>query len=114
MDRSVGSARDWRLRLVECGQYIGRVAFGLDLLPRLCDPSLRIHEEGAPGGPLVRLAVVVLLDPGPVGLGGLVILVGEEQERQAELLAEGSLALRALGTDAPDVRAAFGDRVVGV
>src|SRR6476661_3469569 len=40
--------------------------------------------------------------------------VGEKREREAELLGERALAGAALGTDAPDVRAAFDDRVVGV
>ena len=64
--------------------------------------------------PHVRLAVVLLLDPRAVGLGDLVLLVGKERERQLELLAERPLARRALRADAPHVRAALDDRLVGV
>src|SRR5690349_1845659 len=42
------------------------------------------------------------------------VLVGEQRERQAELLRESALRLCALGADAPDVRAALDDRLVGV
>ena len=59
-------------------------------------------------------AVLVLLDPRSVGLGRLVPLVGQEQERQLELLAEPALAGGALRADAPDVRAALVDRLVPV
>src|SRR4029079_14049470 len=62
----------------------------------------------------VRPPVVLLEDPRAVGLGELVILVGEERERQAELLAEGALALGSLRAHAPHVRAAFVDGLVGV
>src|SRR4029453_7830800 len=43
-----------------------------------------------------------------------VVLVGEQRERQAELLREGPLRFGALRADTPDVRAAFDDRLVGV
>ena len=51
-----------------------------------------VDEERRPRGAPVGLAVVLLLDPRAVGLGGLVVDVGEEGERQVELLAERPLA----------------------
>src|SRR5690349_6140929 len=90
------------------------MSFGLDLLPDSRDPSRWVDEEGAARGSHVGLAVVLLLDPRAVGLGRLMILVGEEREGEAELLGELALAGGALGTDAPDVRATFRDRLVRV
>ena len=87
---------------------------GFDLRPDPGDPPVRVDEERRPRRAPVRLAVVLLLDPRAVGLGDLVLDVGEERERQAELLAECALARGALRADAPDVRAALDDRLVGV
>ena len=68
---------------------------------------VRVDQERRPGGAPVRLAVVLLLDPRAVRLGDRVVLVGEERERQAELLAERALAVGALRADPPDVGAAL-------
>src|SRR5215208_5368960 len=102
------------LGLVECRENLGRVALGLHLRPDPCNPSLRIDEERRARRAPVGLAVVVLLDPRAVGLGDGVIRVGQEHERETELLAERLLARCALGTDPPDVGAALVDRFVRV
>ena len=103
-----------RLFLVEGREHLGGVALRLDLRPGPRDPPVRVDEERPPGGAPVGLAVVLLLDPRPVGLGDLVVDVGEEGERQVELLAERLLLAPRLRADAPDVRAALVDRLVGV
>src|SRR5439155_20594720 len=108
------SASDCGLSRVEGCQDVGRVAFGLDLLPGSGDASLGIDEERPARSPHVGPAVVLLLDPRAVGLGDLVVGVGQEAEGEAELLAERSLARGALRADPPDVRAALGDRVARV
>ena len=48
---------------------------------------------------------VVLLDPDAVLLGGLVVGVGEERERQVVLLLELDMGLLVVGADAEDDRA---------
>src|ERR671919_261634 len=92
-----------RLELVERGHDLRGVALRLDLRPDAGDAALRVDEERRPGRTHVRAAVVVLLDPRPVGLRRLVPLVGEERERQSELLAEVTLAGSALRADPPYV-----------
>ena len=73
------------------------MALRLDLRPDPGDPAVRVDQERRPGGAPVRLAVVLLLDPRAVGLGDRVRLVGEERERQVELLAEGALGAAPCG-----------------
>ena len=90
------------------------MAFGLDLGPGARDAAVRIDQERAAGDAPVGLAVVLLLDPAAVGVGDGMVLVGQQRERQAELLAEGALAGRSLRADAPDVGAALVDGLVGV
>src|SRR4051794_3849317 len=67
-----------RLLLVERGQDLGRVALRLDLRPDAGDPAGGVDEEGRPGRTPVFLAVVLLLDPGAVGLRDVVVDVGEQ------------------------------------
>ena len=86
-----------RLELVERGEDLGRVALRLDLWPDAGDPAVRPDQERGPRRAPVGLAVVLLLDPRAVGVGDRVVLVGEQRERQLELLAEGALAGRTLG-----------------
>ena len=90
------------------------MAFCLDLRPDARDPAVRIDQERGAGRTPVGLPVVLLLDPGAVPVRDRVILVREQREREAELLAERTLAGRALGADAPHVGAALGDGLVGV
>ena len=99
-----------RLELVEGREDLRRVALGLDLRPDPRDPAVGIDQERGAADAHVRLAVVLLLDPRAVGLGDRVVLVGQQRERQAELLAERALAGGALRADAPDLGAALGDR----
>jgi hypothetical protein len=95
-------------------QDVSRVALGLDLWPGPRDATLGIDEERRSGGAPVLLPVPVLLDPRAIGVGDIVLGVGEEREGESELLAERPLAGGALRTDAPDIRAALDDRVVRV
>ena len=90
------------------------MTLGLDLGPDPRDPTVRIDQERRPRRAHVGLAVVLLLDPRPVGLGDRVALVGEQRERQVELLAEGALARGSLRADAPDVGATLVDGRVAV
>ena len=103
-----------RLLVVELGEHLRGVALGLDLGPGPDDAALGVDEERGPRRAPVGLAVVLLLDPRAVRLGGLVRLVGEQDERQVELLAERLLARGALRADAPDVGAAVLERLVGI
>ena len=80
---------------------------GLTFGQTVRDPAVGIDQERRPRRAPVRLAVVLLLDPRAVGLGDRVVLVGEEGERQVELLAERPLAGGALRADAPHVGAAL-------
>ena len=98
-----------RLRGVQDGQDIGGMALRLDLRPGVGDPPVRTDEERGPRHAPVRLSVVLLLDPGAVCLGDRVVGIGQQRERQPELLAEGALAVGALRADPPDVRAALRD-----
>src|SRR5689334_21317816 len=102
------------LQLVERRQHVRGVTLGLHLRPGPGDPAIGVHEERPPRRSHVRLAVVLLLHPRAVRVGDLMILVREQRERQAELLAELALATGTLRTDAPDIRAALMDRVVRV
>src|SRR4029078_11163169 len=90
------------------------MTLGLDLPPDSRDAAIGVDEERPSGRAHVRLAVVLLLDPGAVRLRHLVVFVGEQRERQPELLGEFPLADGALWTDAPDVRTSLRDLVVGV
>ena len=103
-----------RLQLVERGEDLRRVALRLDLRPDAGDAAVRPDQERGPCHAPVGLAVVLLLDPRAVGVGDRVVLVGEQRERQLELLAEGALAGRTLGTDPPDVGAALVDGLVPI
>ena len=73
-----------------------------------------IDQEGRPRRSHVRLAVVLLLDPGPVRLDGHAGLVGEQRERQVVLRGERLLARGTLRTDAPHIRLAPGKALVVV
>src|SRR5258706_10840481 len=113
-ERSAGGACAGGLGRIERRDHLGRMALRLDLWPRPRDAAVRVDEECRPGDAHVRPAVVLLLDPRAVRLGDRVVRVGEEEERQAELLAKGPLALGALRTDPPDVCAALVDGLIGV
>src|SRR5437667_12157042 len=90
------------------------MSFCLDLRPDVRDAPFRIDEEGDPSGAHVRLAVILLLDPRPVSPGNLVLLVGEEGEREPELGPEGGLAACSLRAHAPHDRPKILDGVVRV
>src|SRR6186997_383670 len=109
-----GSRRVGRLELVQHRDDVRRVAFRLDLGPNAGDAAGGVDQERRPGHSPVGLAVVLLLDPRTVGVGDRVVLVGEERERQLELLTEGALARRPLWADAPDVGTALVDRLVAI
>src|SRR5262249_1052832 len=113
-DSSRGLAGDRVLSRVEGGDHLGGMTLRLDPGPAPGNPAVGVDEERASGDAPVRLAVVLLLDPRPVGVGDGVVGVGEESEWQAELLAEAAVARCALGADPPDVRAALVDRLVRV
>ena len=73
-----------------------------------------VDDEGAPGDSHRLLAVHVLLPPGAVFLGDLVIDVGQERERQFVFQAEGLVAFGGVGADAQDHGLVLGQRGLGV
>src|SRR6476661_3582392 len=87
---AAGSRRVGRLELVQHRDDVRRVAFRLDLGPDTSDAAVGVDQERGPGHAPVGLAVVLLLDPRAVCVGDRMVLVGEERERQLELLAEGA------------------------
>src|SRR6478735_9312330 len=103
-----------RLELVEHREHVGGMTLGLHLRPDARDATLRIDQERPPRRAPVGLAVVLLLDPRAVFLGDGVVDVGEQGERQVELLAEGALGCAPLRADTPHVRAALMDGRVAV
>src|SRR4051812_20347599 len=109
-----GARRVRRLGLVERRDDLCRLTLGLDLRPDARDVAVPPDQESGPCHPPVGLAVVLLLDPRAVRLSDRMVLVGQERERQFELLAERALAGRSLGADAPDVGAALVDGLVAV
>src|SRR5690554_4003319 len=92
----------------------GDVAGGLDVAVLPLDLPVGADHEGGADDPLVLLAVVLLLPPHPEGLGERVVLVRQEGEGQAFLLAELGIALRGVGTDSDDLVAGGEEVVVGV
>src|SRR5436190_1722749 len=113
-ERSAGGSRAGGLGRIERRDHLGGMALRLDLRPGSRDAAVRVDQERRPGDAHVGPAVVLLLDPRAVRLGDRVVRVGEEEERQSELLAEGPLALGALRADPPDVSTALVDGLVGV
>src|SRR3954452_3480902 len=91
-ERPGASARRRGALLFEGLENFSGVAFRRNLRPDTRNAAGGDHEERRPRRPPVRLAVIVLLDPRAVRLGDLVVLVGEQRERQVELLAERLLA----------------------
>src|SRR5688572_19658346 len=76
------------------------VARGVHLLEDVRDAPIATNEERRPFYAHVRLAVVFLLLPHPVPLGHGVIRVGQQRERQLELLLELRLCGDGVGTHA--------------
>src|SRR5512141_112888 len=79
-------------QLVERLQDGGGMTLGLDLRPDARDPPVWGDQERRADDPPVAASIVQLLAPGPVGVGGVMTLVGQQGERELELLPEGALA----------------------
>src|SRR6266576_634924 len=109
-----GSRGSRRLELVQRRDDLRGVALGLDLRPDPRDPAVGTDEERRPRRAPVGLPVVLLLDPRAVRLGDGVALVGEQRERQLELLAEGAFAGGPLRADPPHVGPTLVDGLVAV
>ncbi len=78
----------------------GRI--GLDVVLREHDRAVLVDHERAADDAHRRLAVVLLLAPGAVGLGHRVILVGEQPEAERVLVAELRVRRGRVGRDAED------------
>src|SRR5688572_19667646 len=99
MDEAVSGGRSVRLR-IERRQHLGRVPLRLDLLEHVRDAPRRVDDERGAEDAVVLAAVHRLLAPDAVGLGDRVVLVGEQRERQRELVAKLPVRRDAVGRDA--------------
>src|SRR5690606_2249060 len=90
------------------------MAGGLDVAVLPLDLALGAEHERGPDDPLVLLAVVLLGAPGAQLFGQLVVLVGEERERQPFLLPEPGVALGWIGADAHDLVTGLEQIAIGV
>ena len=76
--------------------------------------ALGVDDEGRALDALVRLAVALLLLPDAVGLGGLVVGIGEKRERELVLRLEPLVGGLGVGADAQDLDPLLAEAVVGV
>src|SRR6185369_40246 len=83
-------------------QHLLVVAVDADLLPHLAHGSRGVDQEGRALDAHGLLAVHVLLAPGAIGFGDLVIGVGEEGEVEGVLVAELAVTRHVVGGDAED------------
>src|ERR1700687_4447019 len=94
----------WKISIAlerrEGGEHLGVVAVDVDPLPDLAHLAGAVDEEGRALDAHRLLAVEVLLAPGAIGLGDLVVGIGEQREVEAELVAEHAVAGDVVGRDA--------------
>ena len=81
------------------------MALRLDLVPGVRHAAVGPDEERRALDAHVRPAVLDPLDPGAVGIGRGVVLVGKQGEVEVELLPEAPVARGVVGADPPDRRA---------
>src|SRR5512146_2169884 len=86
----------------------GRVTVGLHRRPGPGDPAVRVDEVRRSADAHVRLAVVRLLAPRAIARRDVLVDVGQQRERQVELLAETPVAGRAVRADAPHIGSGVG------
>ena len=91
-----------------------RVLVRLHAAPDALELAVLVHQERRALDAPVLLAVVRLLDPRAVRLGGRVLRVGEERERQVVLRTELDVRGDVVGRDAVDLRARVDDVVPAI
>ena len=91
-------------QLGELGERPLAVAVGLHVVLHGRQVAVRVDHEPRPDDAEVRLAVVLLLAPGSVGLGDRVVGVDEERERQLVVRPEPGVGFGRVGADAQNRR----------